>query len=71
MKISEVIGRKARKALRTKRRESSKTSDPWLLGDEAWHEGKPEDANPFPDGTEDFLDWRKGWQEAQSTRTPA
>lgn len=40
-------------------------ADPYYLGDEAWHFGQPEKANPFTEGTEEHIDWRKGWRDAE------
>lgn len=39
--------------------------DPYYLGDEAWHYGAPEKANPFTEGTEESSDWLKGWRDAE------
>lgn len=39
-------------------------ADPYYLGDEAWHYGQPEKANPFMVGTEAHADWSRGWNDA-------
>ena len=40
-------------------------ADPYILGDEAWHYGQPEKANPFKEGTDDFYSWHRGWHDAE------
>jgi len=64
-----MISRSARKALRAKRASRNTAhvlrADPYYLGDEAWHFGAPEKANPFTTGTEENADWSKGWRDAE------
>jgi len=56
----------ARKARRESREQiQSLRADPYYLGDEAWHYGQPEKANPFTAGTEAHADWLKGWRDAE------
>lgn len=61
-----TISRACLKAARAKR-DVLKTlrADPYYLGDEAWHFGAPEQANPFIRETEEHADWLKGWRDAQ------
>ena len=54
---------KARRAARSV--QHSLRADPYYLGDEAWHYGQPEKANPFTVGTENHEDWKRGWREAE------
>jgi hypothetical protein len=64
-----MISRSARKALREKRAsrntQHSLRAEPYYLGDEAWHYGAPEKANPFKADTEEHADWLKGWRDAE------
>ncbi|MPZ58415.1 MAG: hypothetical protein GEU91_18370 [Rhizobiales bacterium] len=61
-----MISRACLRAARVKR-DLLKTlrADPYYLGDEAWHLGAPEKANPFTTGTEEHGDWLKGWRDAE------
>lgn len=61
-----MVSRACLKAARAKR-DILKTlrADPYYLGDEAWHYGQPEKANPFTAGTESHTDWAKGWRDAE------
>ena len=67
-----MISRACLKAARAKR-DILKTlrADPYYLGDEAWHYGQPEKANPFTVETESHGDWLKGWRDAEFETTKA
>jgi ribosome modulation factor len=67
-----MISKACLKAARAKR-DILKTlrADPYYLGDEAWHYGQPEKANPFTTGTESHADWLKGWRDAEFETTKA
>ena len=58
---------KLAKASRLSRRHTENwlRADPYFLGDEAWHHGAPEKANPFKTGTDDFYSWHRGWHDAE------
>jgi ribosome modulation factor len=61
-----AFSRAARKALRDRRAMRMQLrADPYYLGDEAWHFGAPEKANPFRSDTEEFCSWLKGWRDAE------
>ncbi len=70
-----MLSRAARKALRAKRASRNTASvlraDPYYLGDEAWHFGAPESANPFKAGTDEAAEWAKGWREAPTAKGAA
>lgn len=41
--------------------------NPWLLGKEAQWDNRDEKENPFPEGSEDWNDWRSGYRDAEQT----
>lgn len=59
LRASRAVRRNVLKGLR---------ADPYYLGDEAWHYGQPEKANPFTADTEAHTDWMKGWRDAELER---
>lgn len=60
-----MFTRAARRARRLSREPAQALRDePYYLGDEAWHRGLQQAANPFAPGTEAHADWLAGWREA-------
>lgn len=68
------FSRKARGALHKKRQAAKRgatSAQPFYMGDEAKHYGRPKSSNPFAAGTEDHAEWNEGWDAALvATRNP-
>lgn len=39
--------------------------DPYVEGKQAYNEGKPKSANPYPDTSSDRVVWGAGWRDGQ------